>query len=104
MREQGKQAGAIPFPEGGFEPENRTRTQSKIRDFYDTAWEDYQRKHPDACITDETLVLGLRRAWYKYLKNLDPVEYSLNKLRATGTNWYRAARNKVEWQRPAKTN
>ena len=90
----------IPFPEEGFEPEQASIHQSPIREFYDRGWEDYQRKNPEACITDAKLVRGLRLAWYNYLEKLDPKEYPREKLRTAGTNWYKAALKRQDWHRP----
>ena len=78
--------GTIPLPEIPFSP---TATKSEqLRTFITAAWEDYQQRNPEACITDESLVRGLRASWNEYL-----VEQGFNKSTCSqvARDWYKSA-------------
>ena len=78
--------GTIPLPSVGFTPE-LTKSQ-QLRIFYSAAWEDYQQRNPEACITDESLVKRLRTTWTEHL-----VEHGFNKSTCSqvARDWYKSA-------------
>lgn len=82
----GEYDGTIPLPAIPFEPK-ATKSQL-LRNFYTAAWEDYQKRNPEACITDLSLVNGLRATWYEHL-----VEQGFNKSTCSKVagEWYKAA-------------
>lgn len=91
---ESESAGTIPLPTTPFSPEASKSEQ--LRSFYTAAWEDYQKQNPEACITDESLVRGLRTAWYEHL-----VEQGFNKSTCSKVagEWYKAASTEEKYVR-----
>ena len=68
----------------------------QLRSFYTAAWEDYQQRNPEACITDVSLIRGLRTKWYEHL-----VEQGFNKSTCSQVagDWHKSAMTEEKYIR-----
>ena len=89
----------IALPKGGFTPKATAAGGGELSTFFTAAWEDYQAKNPDACITNESLVRGLRLSWYDYLGTLDAEKYKRNKVSQAASQWYKRAKDNPKYIR-----
>jgi len=88
--------GTIELPEKGFEPKQGRAASGELSSFFTRAWEQYQAKNPDACITDDRLVRGLRLAWYDHLEGEGFVR---QKLSAAASAWYKRVKDNPKYRR-----
>lgn len=86
----------IKLPDEGFTPKAGATRGSELSDFFTRAWEDFQGKNPEASITDDRLVRGLRLSWYDYLEGEG---YKRTKLSAAASAWYKRAKDNPKYIR-----
>ena len=89
----------IPLPARNEPSPIPLTKEQALMEFFQAAWEKWQEKERDVCITNTAMVRALRQPWYDYL---EAQGYSRNTASVVAGKWYAQARRDPKLQRPRR--